>query len=187
MRTITFSSPLGWVLMGETSMGICLIEFLGPDRPHEVEIMERTHTGFPHNPAEAGASDSGGGSFLLGRVQEAVLAYLEKGKPFQAFPLDVGKGTPFQQEVWSALCRIPFGETRSYLDISLDVGRPRATRAVGQACAKNPIPILIPCHRALATGGKLGGYSGGLHIKEALLNLEIGRIQVRAEPPAGND
>jgi methylated-DNA-[protein]-cysteine S-methyltransferase len=69
------------------------------------------------------------------------------------------QGSPFQQRVWQALCRIPPGETRSYLDIARELGS--AARAVGQANGRNPIPILIPCHRVVAAGGKLGGYSGG--------------------------
>ena len=81
-------------------------------------------------------------------------------------------GTPFQQSVWRALCQIPYGETRSYGAIAAQVGNPRAARAVGMANNRNPIPILIPCHRVVGASGKLVGYAGGLRTKEALLNLE---------------
>ncbi|GLI34052.1 hypothetical protein DAMNIGENAA_14850 [Desulforhabdus amnigena] len=111
---------------------------------------------------------------LLSETKKAVLEYLTHGTPLPPLPLDVSKGTPFRRKVWKALCDIPHGETRSYLDISKAIGQPRASRAVGQACGSNPVAILIPCHRVLAVGGKLGGYTGGLDIKEALLKLERG-------------
>jgi methylated-DNA-[protein]-cysteine S-methyltransferase len=86
-------------------------------------------------------------------------------------PLDI-RGTPFQLACWNALLRIPYGETRSYAEQAVVVGSPRAFRAVGAANGSNPIPIIVPCHRVLNTGGKLGGYGGGLPIKERLLRLE---------------
>ena len=81
-------------------------------------------------------------------------------------------GTPFQQRVWSALCEIPYGETRSYRDIAEAVGSPRAYRAVGMANNRNPILILVPCHRVIGADGALVGYGGGLDMKRALLELE---------------
>lgn len=81
-------------------------------------------------------------------------------------------GTPFQKEVWKALINIPYGETRSYKDIALTVNSPKAYRAVGMANNKNPIMIVIPCHRVIGSNEKLVGYAGGLDIKEFLLNLE---------------
>jgi methylated-DNA-[protein]-cysteine S-methyltransferase len=81
-------------------------------------------------------------------------------------------GTEFQQQVWQALLTIPFGETASYLDIALAIGNPKACRAVGAANGKNPIPIVIPCHRIIGSNGKLTGYAGGLPRKMYLLALE---------------
>jgi methylated-DNA-[protein]-cysteine S-methyltransferase len=86
-------------------------------------------------------------------------------------PLDL-RGTPFQMSCWTALLRIPFGEIRTYAEQAQVVGSPRGFRAVGHANGANPIPIIVPCHRVLATGGKLGGYGGGLPLKERLLRLE---------------
>ena len=80
-------------------------------------------------------------------------------------------GTPFQQEVWAELSRIPYGETISYGELARRVGRPSAPRAVGQANGRNPIPIIVPCHRVLASNG-IGGYGGGLKVKRALLAVE---------------
>ena len=80
-------------------------------------------------------------------------------------------GTAFQREVWTELTRIPYGETISYGELARRVGRPNGPRAVGQANGRNPIPIIVPCHRVLASNG-IGGYGGGLRVKRALLELE---------------
>jgi methylated-DNA-[protein]-cysteine S-methyltransferase len=84
-------------------------------------------------------------------------------------------GTAFQREVWSALLTIPFGETRSYAQIAQQIGRPAASRAVGAANGRNPIAIVVPCHRVIGANGSLTGYAGGLDQKRALLDLEAGR------------
>jgi O-6-methylguanine DNA methyltransferase len=86
-------------------------------------------------------------------------------------PLDL-KGTRFQLEVWRALLRIPYAETRSYADLAREVGSPNAARAVGSANGANPVAIIVPCHRVIASGGGLGGYSAGLDCKRKLLALE---------------
>lgn len=81
-------------------------------------------------------------------------------------------GTAFRQQVWAALRDIPFGQTRTYGQIARAVGRPRACRAVGMANNRNPLPIVIPCHRVVGASGSLTGYAGGLEVKESLLRLE---------------
>ena len=81
-------------------------------------------------------------------------------------------GTPFQQAVWRGLLSIPYGATTSYRDLARAIGRPSAIRAVGAANGRNPLPIVIPCHRVVGSSGHLTGYGGGLHIKEILLALE---------------
>lgn len=83
-----------------------------------------------------------------------------------------GQGTDFQQRVWQALCDVPFGETASYGEIARAVGQPTASRAVGMANGRNPISIIVPCHRIIGSSGKLVGYGGGLHNKKALLRHE---------------
>ena len=85
------------------------------------------------------------------------------------------RGTPFQQEVWRALCAIPYGQTRSYGQLAAALGRPSAARAVGGACRCNPIWLMIPCHRVVGASGSLTGYAGGLERKKALLALEQGQ------------
>ncbi len=84
-------------------------------------------------------------------------------------------GTPFQQTVWSALQKIPYGETTSYGELARRIGNPKAVRAVGLANGSNPISIVIPCHRVIGSNGSLVGYGGGLPIKQALLSLERGQ------------
>lgn len=84
-------------------------------------------------------------------------------------------GTAFQQKIWELLCEIPFGETRTYGQIATSAGNPKASRAVGMANNRNPLPIFIPCHRVIGANGSLTGYAGGMDIKQILLNLEKAR------------
>ena len=83
-----------------------------------------------------------------------------------------GQGTEFQKSVWNALCDVPYGHTASYGDIARSIGRPTASRAVGMANGRNPISIIVPCHRIIGTSGKLVGYGGGLQRKQTLLKIE---------------
>jgi len=87
-------------------------------------------------------------------------------------PLDLSTGTDFQRSVWHALRQICNGQTRSYGEVARAIGKPKAVRAVGGACGANPIPVLVPCHRVLAAGAKLGGFGGGLDWKKRLLARE---------------
>jgi methylated-DNA-[protein]-cysteine S-methyltransferase len=87
-------------------------------------------------------------------------------------PLDLNGGTPFQQAVWQALLSLAFGKTCSYGNLSAQLGRPTAVRAVSGAVARNPVSLIVPCHRVLGTSGALTGYAGGLDRKAALLKLE---------------
>ena len=108
---------------------------------------------------------------FAGDVQRALDAYFER--TLRTFDLPLAPaGTPFQQAVWKALCAIPYGETVSYAEIARRVGAPSAMRAVGAANGRNPIPIVIPCHRVIGADGRLVGYSAGLDRKRALLALE---------------
>lgn len=86
------------------------------------------------------------------------------------------KGTDFQKKCWQALCNIPYGETRTYKEIAIAVGNEKASRAVGMANNKNPIPVIIPCHRVIGANGKLTGFAFGLDIKQEMLNLENGKL-----------
>jgi methylated-DNA-[protein]-cysteine S-methyltransferase len=95
------------------------------------------------------------------------------------YPLDIATGTEFQRRVWEEMRCIPWGQTASYGQIAQRVGSPNAMRAVGQACGRNPLPIAIPCHRVLAAGGAIGGYTGGLDIKRHLLEVEGTEVKNR--------
>jgi AraC family transcriptional regulator of adaptative response/methylated-DNA-[protein]-cysteine methyltransferase len=106
------------------------------------------------------------------RATEAALKSVLAGRAPKKFPpLDLA-GTDFQKAVWNALRKISPGKTKSYGEIARAIGRPKAVRAVGGACGANPVPVLVPCHRVLAADGKIGGFSGGLDWKRALLARE---------------
>lgn len=121
-------------------------------------------------------------------LREQLAAYF--GGELRDFDLDLAPaGTAFQQSVWSALRTIPFGETRSYLDIATTIGKPSACRAVGAANGANPIPIVIPCHRVIGSGGSLTGFGGGLDVKRRLLQLEsapVGAVNMAFEFAPGS-
>lgn len=99
-------------------------------------------------------------------------SYFQGKRVIFTIPLDIQEGTAFRRNVWRVLQKIPYGKTRSYRWVAEQIGKPRAFRAVGQANAANPIPILIPCHRVIQADGALGGFSCGTNIKKQLLSLE---------------
>ena len=114
-------------------------------------------------------------------TSQAVRRALAGRPPKRLPPLDLTAGTRFQQRVWRALRRIAWGRTWSYGQVARAVGNPRAVRAAGGACGANPIPVLVPCHRVVAADGGLGGYSGGLNWKRALLGREGISLEVLAK------
>ena len=109
---------------------------------------------------------------LFDDLMERLKAYFSGHRITFPDKLDLSQGTHFQREVWEKTRLIPYGETRSYAWVAEQIKNPRAVRAVGQALGKNPIPIIVPCHRVVASGGKLGGFGGGLEMKKQLLSLE---------------
>jgi O-6-methylguanine DNA methyltransferase len=132
---------------------------------------------FPDRPCRVWATDDVPKEWQ--RDTAAALECVLRGEqPDRLPPLDLSRGTPFQQEVWRALLEIPAGETRSYGEIAARVGEPGAARAVGAACGANPIPVLVPCHRVLAAHKKLGGFSSGLKWKRLLLVREARRAGI---------
>lgn len=117
------------------------------------------------------------GADLLKEVIQQLRAYFASELETFDVPL-APEGTKFQQNVWSELCGIPYGETISYGELAKRVGNPKASRAVGAANGQNPIPIIIPCHRVIGSDGKLTGFGGGLPIKEKLLALEQRQLRL---------
>lgn len=113
---------------------------------------------------------------MLLKVKQQLEEYFAGQRQRFDLPLDF-QGTDFQQQVWQALLTIPYGETRSYKDIALQIGNEKAVRAVGAANGRNPISIIAPCHRVIGSGGALVGFAGGLDKKQILLSLEQGQIQ----------
>ncbi len=108
---------------------------------------------------------------LINKTYKELDEYFNSKRKKFDIPLKI-EGTEFQKKVWNALLEIPYGETRSYLDIAKRVGNPKASRAVGMANHNNKIIIIIPCHRVIGSNKKLVGYAGGLDVKEKLLKLE---------------
>jgi AraC family transcriptional regulator of adaptative response/methylated-DNA-[protein]-cysteine methyltransferase len=158
-------TPLGPMIAGSTSQGVCLLEFT--DRrmlEAQLETLGR-RLGMPLVPGDSAPLDQLG--------SELAEYFAGRRRAFEV-SLHVS-GTPFQEKVWKELARIPYGETRSYEDVAKRVGSPGAMRAVGTANGMNRIAIVLPCHRVVNKGGKLGGYGGGLWRKQRLLALEQGQ------------
>ncbi|WP_293850388.1 methylated-DNA--[protein]-cysteine S-methyltransferase [uncultured Brevibacterium sp.] len=123
----------------------------------------------PPRPATVGTHDTGE---HLGAITQQLDEYFSGQRTMFDMKTDLSETTDFRRAVLEHLVTIPYGETRTYTQVAEAVGRPRAVRAVGSACATNPVPIVIPCHRVLRSDGSLGGYAGGLDMKCTLLELE---------------
>uniref|UniRef100_UPI003216F126 methylated-DNA--[protein]-cysteine S-methyltransferase n=1 Tax=uncultured Draconibacterium sp. TaxID=1573823 RepID=UPI003216F126 len=142
-------TPIGWLEIKSTSVALCAIRFV-----NSKGIQSQTQ---PR---------------ILSEAANQLKEYFQGSR--KIFDLDITpEGTEFQQKVWNMVQLVPFGETASYLDISIKTGSEKNTRAVGLANAKNPIPIVIPCHRIIGANGKLTGYAGGLEKKRWLLQHEL--------------
>jgi methylated-DNA-[protein]-cysteine S-methyltransferase len=146
-------SPLGQILLAGDVNGLKAINFQEGDSPVDVlPDWQHTEYGFGEAVEQLGA-------YFEGRLTE--------------FDLTLSpEGTPFYREVWAELERITYGETITYGELAARVGKPKAARAVGAANGRNPLPIVIPCHRVIGSDGSLTGYGGGLRFKQSLLELE---------------
>jgi AraC family transcriptional regulator, regulatory protein of adaptative response / methylated-DNA-[protein]-cysteine methyltransferase len=160
IKFTTGASPLGSVLVAATDRGVCTVSLRESDAGAEEHLRAR----FPK--AEIKRDDT-----ALKRTLDTVRERIAGRELDSALPLDL-KGTDFQREVWSQLLAIPPGSTRSYLDVAQAINRPKATRAVAQACGANPVAVVVPCHRVVMSDGSIGGYSGLPGVKEALLSVE---------------
>ena len=159
LRYATYPSTFGPLILGVSDIGLAML-LTGISVPRYVSKHFDTFV-----------EDSSATS----RYWQAVESYLRAGD-IPELPLDL-RGTDFQLRCWRALQQIPKGETRSYLDLARQVATPTATRAVGGANGANPVAIIVPCHRVIASDGTLGGYGGGLAMKAALLDLEGARYK----------
>jgi methylated-DNA-[protein]-cysteine S-methyltransferase len=150
------NSPVGKLKLIASDNGLAAIlwEDDNPDRVRvDSDLEDRTHP-------------------VLVETERQLTEYFKQKRKSFSLVLD-WKGTPFQQKVWQALLEIPFGETKSYGQIAKHIGNPRASRAVGAANGKNPISIVVPCHRVIGASGKLTGFAGGLKVKARLIALEF--------------
>jgi AraC family transcriptional regulator, regulatory protein of adaptative response / methylated-DNA-[protein]-cysteine methyltransferase len=160
IKFTTGASPLGSVLVAATDKGVCAVSL----RESEAGAEESLRARFPK--AEINRDDA-----TLKRALDTVRERIAGHGLDSAIPLDL-QGTDFQREVWNQLLSIPPGSTRSYLDVAQAIKRPKATRAVAQACGANPVAVVVPCHRVVMSDGSIGGYSGLPGVKKALLAAE---------------
>lgn len=156
------NSPVGRLLVAATPRGVCAV-YLG-DPGSDQALVGALAGEYP----SADVNRANGG---VRRWIDAILQHLDGTQPHLDLPIDV-KATAFQHRVWQQLRAIPYGETRSYHDIATRLGAPRAARAVGRACATNPVSLIVPCHRAVREDGGLGGYRWGIDRKKRLLAHE---------------
>ncbi|HMC60605.1 MAG TPA: methylated-DNA--[protein]-cysteine S-methyltransferase [Candidatus Solibacter sp.] len=165
---VNYESPVGPLFLRASAKGLVALEFeLKPVDPRSsAQPVRRSR------PEEPKDKFTGQESFdhLRPYIVELDEYFAGHRRAF-SFPLDL-RGTGFQLACWSALLKIPYGETRSYADIARAVGKPQAFRAVGMANNRNPVAIVVPCHRVVASNGTLCGYGGGLDLKRRLLELE---------------
>lgn len=153
-----FSSAQGNVYLAATTRGLAGMWFTDQRHLPDVSAWEQV--------------DNASQQRVLKETQRQLQAYFAGQLRQFDIPLDLSAGTAFQQSVWQALLAIPFGKTTSYGALSSSIGKPLAVRAVGTAIGRNPIGVIVPCHRVIGADGSLTGYAGGLHRKEAFLKLE---------------
>ena len=155
----TSDCPLGKLLVASSARGLCMVSIGKSD----LELERRLKSSFPS--ATILRNDH-----RMSAMRRSVERRIQGKDLDDDLPLDL-HGTPFQLEVWREMLRIPAGRTRSYGEVARNIGRPKAFRAVAQACGANPIPVVVPCHRVVASNG-LGGYTGGIDRKILLLTNE---------------
>jgi methylated-DNA-[protein]-cysteine S-methyltransferase len=157
----TADSPYGLLLLAQTKRGLVRVGLPNQDREMLLaDLSARVSPRLLEAPAE------------LDEVRRELDLYFEGKLDRFDLPLDWRLSGGFRQRVLRAINRIPYGQTRSYTEMARKAGNERAVRAAGTACGSNPIPLVVPCHRVLRTGGALGGYGGGLPMKQGLLELE---------------
>ena len=156
----TFNSPIGKIYIAAVKEGVVKISF-STESPQELEKYCQKHLG-------VGARE---GSEYTRYAKQQILKYLEGKSQFLDFPV-IHLNSPFRKKVLEVERNILYGETRSYGEVAEMVNNPRASRAVCSANAKNPLPLYFPCHRIISSNGSLGGYGGGLGVKQYLLDLE---------------
>lgn len=156
-------SPIGTLTLVASPCGLCHIEF-GSFKDREAFLLKWAGRYYPEHRLQYSSAS-------LAEAAGQLAEYFAGIRQSFELTLDM-QGTDFQLKVWGALQEIPYGQTLSYKAIAEMIGQPRAVRAVGGANNKNPLPIIVPCHRVIGSGGAMVGYGGGLPIKESLLKLE---------------
>lgn len=160
LRYATFNTDAGWLGVLGSAKGLLCI------------ILPRRSAREARQLLSGSVNQATWSPHLFEDLTQRLRTYLGGGEVDFPDELDLSGATVFQREVWEATRLIPYGETRSYSWVAEQINKSRAMRAVGQALGKNPLPIIIPCHRVIASDGKLGGFSDGLEMKRLLLRLE---------------
>ena len=160
LKYVTFNTDMGWVGILASAKGL-----LATTLPQRLAQGAQQLLGNRVNQAAWSPRP-------LADLMERLKVYFSSKKVTFPDELDLSGTTPFQGEVWEITRLIPYGETRTYLWVATQINRPGAVRAVGQALSRNPLPIIVPCHRVVASDGRLGGFSAGLEMKQHLLHLE---------------
>lgn len=159
-----FDTPWGRMALAAGPQGVVRVILPGQDCRTEPNRLRRRSGGRASSEAEAHSENA----------EREVREYLAGRRRSFTVPVDLDGMSPFQRRTLRETRQVPFGETVAYGELASRVGRPRAARAVGQAMARNPVPLLVPCHRVVASSGGLGGFGGGLDLKRRLLALEAG-------------
>ena len=156
-----FETNMGWMGIAGTSTGIRKVIFPTQNKESVVEAIANGCEEISEEPC-------------FSEIKDNFIRYFKGQRVDFSFPLDLDGYTDFQKSVWNVTKSIPYGQLRNYGWVASQMGNPKAVRAVGQALGKNPIPIIIPCHRVIGSDGSLHGFTGGLHWKQKLIELENG-------------
>jgi methylated-DNA-[protein]-cysteine S-methyltransferase len=160
LKYITFNTDMGWIGILSSAKGLLGTTLPQPSIDEVRQLLDDNVSHAIWSP------------HLFKDLMERLKVYFSGHRTTFPDKLDLSRATHFQREVWEITRLIPYGETRSYAWVAEQVKKPGAARAVGQALGKNPLPIIVPCHRVIASDGKLGGFSGGVEMKRYLLSLE---------------
>ena len=153
---VVFATQWGWCAVAATETAVTQVILPQPNREAVVGRLE----------------DQPAGGQMAQAAAEQLAEYFQQRRQEFTVPVDISTLPPFTRQVLAACATIPGGDTRTYGQLATQVGRPRGARAVGQALGRNPVPILIPCHRVISSDGSLGGFGAGMEMKRRLLELE---------------
>jgi methylated-DNA-[protein]-cysteine S-methyltransferase len=161
---VAFETKAGWIGLLGSDLGLAMV--ILPQKTREMAILGLVNRTAGDEQSEVYFQD----------LMRKLMHYFEGKKVVFDEKMDLSRATSFEQSVWQMTCRIGYGQTQSYGWVARQINKPRASRAVGQALGRNPLPIIVPCHRVIAGNGDLRGFGGGLEMKQYLLDLEAEKM-----------